>query len=68
MRISKLTVPVKYVRNDNMNPFSRVDRTEALINMPGIRRSIEMPLRSLVCIRKQPKEECQVRVNKRETN
>jgi hypothetical protein len=44
-----LTVPVKYVRNDNITPFSRVDCTRALTIMPGTSRSIEIPLRSLVC-------------------
>lgn len=50
-----LTVPVKYVRNDNIIPFSRIDCTRALTIMPGIRRSIEIPLRSFVCIRVQQK-------------
>ena len=44
-----LTVPVKYVRNDSITPFSRVDCTRALTIMPGTSRSIEIPLRSLVC-------------------
>jgi hypothetical protein len=48
-RASKLTVPVKYVRNDNITPFSRIDCTQALTIMPRTRRSIEIPLRSLIC-------------------
>ena len=50
-----LTVPVKYVRNDNITPFSRIDFTRAFIIIPGTRRSIDKPLRSLLwikCIKK----------------
>lgn len=47
----KLTVPVKYVKNDNITPFSRVDCTRASTIMPGMRRSNEIPLTSLVCTR-----------------
>jgi hypothetical protein len=46
-----LTVPVKYVRNDSITPFSRIDFTRALTIIPGTRRSIDIPLRSFVCIK-----------------
>lgn len=52
---NKLTVPVKYVRNDNIIPFSSIDCTRELTIMPGLRRSIEIPLRSFVCIRAEQK-------------
>lgn len=51
-----LTVPVKYVRNDSITPFSSIDCTRAVTIMPGTRRSIEIPLRSFVCIRAKPKK------------
>lgn len=43
-----LTVPVKYVRNDTIIPFSRVERTRALTIMPGTKRSMESPFKSLI--------------------
>lgn len=42
---------MKYVRNDNITPFSSIDFTRALTIIPGTRRSIDIPLRSLFCIK-----------------
>lgn len=38
------------MRNDSIIPFSRVEWTRALTIMPGTKRSIESPFRSLIYI------------------